>query len=84
MKNLDAVVRFCCRAAGSPGTKQFGAPLADPYATPDMAWAPEVTDPLSLPLYSCHDFCIPCAALINLFTNPLPDLWQCSVYRSLG
>ena len=42
MRNLDAIVRFCCRAVGTSGSKQFGAPLADPYAKPDMDWAPEV------------------------------------------
>jgi len=42
LRNLDAVVRFCCRGAGSPGAKQFTAPLADPYAKPNMDWAPEV------------------------------------------
>jgi glutathione S-transferase len=49
MKNLDAIVRFCCRGAGSPGAKQFGAPLADPYAKPNMDWAPEVL--LDTPLH---------------------------------
>jgi len=40
--NLEAVVRFCCRAAGRPGAKQFSAPLADPCAEPDLSWQPAV------------------------------------------
>lgn len=42
LSNLDAIVRFCCRAVGRPGAKRFGAQLADPYAEPDMAWEAEV------------------------------------------
>jgi glutathione S-transferase len=49
LSNLDAIVRFCCRAVGRPGAKRFGAQLADPYAEPDMAWEAEVC--LCLP---CH------------------------------
>lgn len=51
--NLDAIVRFCCRAAGTPGSKQFSAPLADPYANPNMDWAPEVLH-LILPRMPVH------------------------------
>eukprot|EP00951_Prasinocladus_malaysianus_P049189 scaffold666969_cov97-Prasinocladus_malaysianus.AAC.1 len=39
---MDAIVRFCCRATGTTGRKQFGAQLADPYAEPNMDWAPDV------------------------------------------
>lgn len=34
LANHAAIARFALRGAGTPGQKQFGAELADPYATP--------------------------------------------------
>lgn len=34
VENHDAVVRFSARATGKPGTRRYGAPLADPTASP--------------------------------------------------
>eukprot|EP00959_Pyramimonas_sp_CCMP1952_P071313 1489120-Pyramimonas_sp.AAC.1 len=34
--------RFACRGAGSEGRKKFQAPLADPYAEPNLGLEPEV------------------------------------------
>jgi len=42
--NAAAITRFAARGAGRPGRKQFGAPLADPYATPDDAIQPAVDE----------------------------------------
>jgi len=33
-RNAEAVARFAARGAGQPGRKRYGAPLADPTATP--------------------------------------------------
>ena len=39
-QNFDAIVRFACRGVGRPGQKRFQAPLADPFAEPDVAFIP--------------------------------------------
>ncbi|CEM36150.1 unnamed protein product [Vitrella brassicaformis CCMP3155] len=36
VNNLPAVARFALRGAGLPGAKRFAAPLADPYAQPNL------------------------------------------------
>lgn len=40
--NHSNIVKFACRGPGEPGRKQFQAPLADPYATPNLDYAPDV------------------------------------------
>lgn len=40
--NHDNIVKFACRGPGAPGRKQFQAPLADPYATPNLDYASDV------------------------------------------
>ena len=42
ISNYDAVVKFCCRGMGEPGAKQFGAPLADPTAVPNLNYKEKV------------------------------------------
>ena len=46
--NHANIVKFACRGPGQPGRKQFQAPLADPYATPNLDYAPDVDDYLRL------------------------------------
>jgi glutathione S-transferase len=36
IRNNAAIAKFSLRGAGTPGAKRFQAPLADPYATPNM------------------------------------------------
>lgn len=40
--NHDPIVRFACRGPGQPGRRQFQAPLADPFATPNLDFVPDV------------------------------------------
>ena len=40
--NHENIVKFACRGPGQPGRKQFQAPLADPYATPNLDYASDV------------------------------------------
>eukprot|EP00638_Chattonella_subsalsa_P003529 CAMPEP_0117752790 /NCGR_PEP_ID=MMETSP0947-20121206/11834_1 /TAXON_ID=44440 /ORGANISM="Chattonella subsalsa, Strain CCMP2191" /LENGTH=457 /DNA_ID=CAMNT_0005571537 /DNA_START=149 /DNA_END=1522 /DNA_ORIENTATION=+ len=42
INNAEAVVKFALRGAGSPGLKGFSAPLADPYAQPNMAFESDI------------------------------------------
>ena len=42
ISNYDAVVKFCCRGMGERGAKQFGAPLADPTAVPNLNYEEKV------------------------------------------
>jgi glutathione S-transferase len=46
ISNHEAVVRFACRALGTPGFPPVSAPLADPYSTPNEAFI----DPVSAAL----------------------------------
>ena len=46
--NHANIVKFACRGPGKPGRKQFQAPLADPYATPDLSYESEVDGYLRL------------------------------------
>ena len=48
IENHDNIVKFCCRAVGEKGTKQFSAPLADPYATPNSNYYEEVSAALRI------------------------------------
>ena len=36
IQNHENVIKFAVRGAGEPGKKQFQAPLADPYAVPNL------------------------------------------------
>jgi hypothetical protein len=36
VENGPNIAKFACRGAGETGAKQFGAPLADPYAVPNL------------------------------------------------
>jgi glutathione S-transferase len=42
VNNHLAVAEFAARGCGEPGKKRFQAPLADPYATPNEKYVPEV------------------------------------------
>tara|TARA_B100000497_G_C7351456_1_gene229328 strand:+ start:20 stop:427 length:408 start_codon:yes stop_codon:yes gene_type:complete len=42
VSNYDAIVKFCCRGMGERGAKQFGAPLADPTAVPNLNYKDKV------------------------------------------
>lgn len=42
-KNHENIVRFALRAVGTPGRKQFQAPLADPYAESNMDYKEEMS-----------------------------------------
>eukprot|EP01041_Mallomonas_annulata_P008588 gene8588-17717_t len=41
-RNRDNIVKFSLRAVGSPGAKQFQAPLADPYAVPALEYSDDM------------------------------------------
>ena len=41
-KNAGAIARFACRGMGEKGAKQFGAPLADPTAVPNLNYEQKV------------------------------------------
>jgi len=38
INNYENIIKFSLRGAGKPGTKQFQAPLADPYAIPAIEY----------------------------------------------
>ena len=40
--NHENIIKFACRGPGQVGRKQFSAPLADPYATPNLAYSDSV------------------------------------------
>ena len=42
--NYENIVKFACRGMGEPGRKQFGAPLADPYAVPNLNYETRVDE----------------------------------------
>mmetsp|Transcript_32567 Transcript_32567/g.46971 ORF Transcript_32567/g.46971 Transcript_32567/m.46971 type:complete len:487 (+) Transcript_32567:45-1505(+) len=42
VRNHEAVVKFALRGAGQPGAKRFQAPLADPYAVPNLKYLSEM------------------------------------------
>ena len=42
--NSANIVKFACRGMGEPGRKQFGAPLADPYAVPNLNYESRVDE----------------------------------------
>jgi len=42
IKNGSNIVKFACRGMGETGRKQFGAPLADPYAVPNLNYETDV------------------------------------------
>mmetsp|Transcript_10749 Transcript_10749/g.18090 ORF Transcript_10749/g.18090 Transcript_10749/m.18090 type:complete len:420 (+) Transcript_10749:34-1293(+) len=42
LRRPEAVVKFALRGAGQPGAKQFQAPLADPYAVPDLSYTEDM------------------------------------------
>ncbi len=42
--NYENIVKFACRGMGEPGRKQFGAPLADPYAVPNFNYETRVDE----------------------------------------
>lgn len=44
INNASNIVKFACRGAGEPGRKQFGAPLADPYAVPNLNYQGQVDE----------------------------------------
>ena len=46
--NSKAIVKFACRGMGEKGAKQFSAPLADPYAKPNLNYETKVDEMLRL------------------------------------
>ena len=40
--NHENIIKFACRGPGQVGRKQFSAALADPYATPNLAYSDSV------------------------------------------
>jgi glutathione S-transferase len=44
--NSKAIAKFACRGMGEKGAKQFGAPLADPYAVPNLNYESKVDEML--------------------------------------
>jgi glutathione S-transferase len=42
--NAKAITKFACRGKGEKGAKQFGAPLADPYAVPNLNYESKVDE----------------------------------------
>lgn len=46
--NSEAIVKFACRAMGEKGAKQFSAPLADPYAKPNLNYVSDVDEMLRI------------------------------------
>ena len=46
-RNHEAVVQFALRGAGKPGAKSFQAPLADPYAGPELDYQEQMSRVLS-------------------------------------
>lgn len=48
LRNYQAIARFALRATGSVGKKRFQAPLADPYAEPNLAYEEDMLSCLKL------------------------------------
>lgn len=46
--NSKAIVKFACRGMGEKGAKQFSAPLADPYAVPNLKYESKVDELLRI------------------------------------
>lgn len=44
ISNSANIVKFACRGMGEPGRKQFSAPLADPYAVPNLNYESQVDE----------------------------------------
>lgn len=44
IKNHDSIVKFALRGAGEPGKKRFQAPLADPFAIPNLSYYNEMNE----------------------------------------
>jgi len=44
--NAEAIAKFACRGMGERGAKQYGAPLADPTAVPNLKYEEEVDEAL--------------------------------------
>jgi len=44
--NAKAITKFACRGMGEKGAKQFSAPLADPYAVPNLNFESKVDEML--------------------------------------
>tara|TARA_B100001142_G_scaffold329924_1_gene395145 strand:- start:2262 stop:3590 length:1329 start_codon:yes stop_codon:yes gene_type:complete len=42
--NAKAITKFACRGKGEKGAKKFGAPLADPYAVPNLNYESKVDE----------------------------------------
>jgi len=46
VKNAPNIVKFACRGMGEEGAKKFSAPLADPYAQPNLNYSSKVDESL--------------------------------------
>lgn len=46
--NAPAIAKFACRGMGERGAKQFGAPLADPTAVPNLKYEAKVDEMLRM------------------------------------
>ena len=80
--NHEAIVRFALRGAGKCGVKSFQAPLADPYATPNLDYVGEVD---ALLRYTVH-------TLLNghesvepiVISDQIDEKTRQDLYKSLG
>ena len=59
ISNYDAVVKFCCRGMGERGAKQFGAPLADPTAVPNLNYEGKRWTSCCVPPFFCCSMDLP-------------------------
>ena len=79
-KNAENIVKFACRGMGEEGAKRFQAPLADPYAQPNMNYSSKVDESLRVVVQALIDGTAVPTTRSTGVTSDVKSLRKCLAY----